>query len=215
MNVRAQESQVQGIISEPHAENPQAQLPNYDSTYLIHASGFPWLSTKHEIVKFFNRININILNGTNGIHFMIGKTKNSRNEAMVQLATGNDYKLATTQKMKCMGSVPVKSKFIIIFHFIRFCVNFGIQFICEIILLVTQPRIIDFMYLVSKPSYPSEQKVLRVEQLPLSCTTDDIRNYFDSKFFSGFHFDKRNSSDRNTCNEHSVFLQCGQFQMCI
>lgn len=129
MNVRAQKSQMQSIRSEPHAGNLQPQLPNYDSTYLIHASGFPWVCSKQEIVRFFNQININILNGTNGIHFMIGKTKDSRNEAMVQLATGNDYKLATTQRMKCMGSVRVKSKFIIFFHFIRFCVYFGIQLI--------------------------------------------------------------------------------------
>lgn len=98
----------------------QSLVPNYDSTYLIQASGFPWFATKQDIVEHFN--GINILNGENGIHFIIDKTKNSRNEAMIQLATEKDYQKATTQKMKKMGPFSIKSKMIIISF--DFCCNF-------------------------------------------------------------------------------------------
>lgn len=77
--------------------------------HLIQASGFPWLATKLEIALYFK--DINILNGPNGIHFTIGAEKNSKNEAIIQLATSNDHRLAVTRKYRPMGTAPIRCKF--------------------------------------------------------------------------------------------------------
>lgn len=92
----------------------EVQTKVQQTEYLIHASGLHWVTTKQEIVDFFS--GINILNGANGIHFIIGETKNSRNEAFIQLTSSDDYKLATARKIKSMGPTRVKSIFFSFFQ---------------------------------------------------------------------------------------------------
>lgn len=77
---------------------------------LIRASGIPWIATKQEIVDFFG--DIKILNGVQGIHFIIDKIKNSRNDAFIQLASKKHYELAMKQTTMRMGSSSVKCVFI-------------------------------------------------------------------------------------------------------
>lgn len=44
---------------------------------------------------------------------------------------------------------------------------------------VSQANMIEFMFLISKPSYPAEQRVLRIENLPQNCSTMEIKKYFE------------------------------------
>lgn len=87
----------------------QSPTFNYDSTYLVRANKIPWVATKEEIVEFFD--DINILNGVNGIHFIVDKTKNSCNDAFIQLASEKDYHVAIALGTIRMGFSNVKSKF--------------------------------------------------------------------------------------------------------
>lgn len=96
----AQQKERQSKVQLPSAFKP-------DSTYVIRAAGFPWIATKPEIVEFFS--GIKILNGKNGIHFIIGKAKNIHNDAFIQLSSDKDYQLAMTRKVKYMGTIPVRS----------------------------------------------------------------------------------------------------------
>ncbi|XP_055315788.1 G-rich sequence factor 1-like [Sitodiplosis mosellana] len=123
---------------------------DYDSTYLIRASKIPWVATKEEILDFFD--DINILNGINGIHFIVDKTKNSCNDALIQLASEKDYRLAMNLKVIRMGFSSVK---------------------------ISQANMIEFIFLISKSSYPAEQRALRLENLPPNCSTMEIKNYFN------------------------------------
>lgn len=44
---------------------------------------------------------------------------------------------------------------------------------------VLQANMIEFMFLISKPSYPAEQRVLRLGNLPQNCSTMEIKKYFE------------------------------------
>lgn len=61
----------------------------------------PWSVTKQEIMDFF--AGVNILNGINGIHFIIEDKKIRKGEAYVQLKTENDLKLAQSYHKRFMG----------------------------------------------------------------------------------------------------------------
>lgn len=80
----------------------------YGTKYLIRADGFPWVATKREIVDFFGYRNI--LNGENGVHFIIDKVKNSRNEAFIQLVNDKAYQNIMTRKIKNMGNAIINSE---------------------------------------------------------------------------------------------------------
>lgn len=69
-----------------HLDQTQSK---YDSTHLIYVKGLPWIATKQEIVGFFH--DMNILNGTNGIHFFIDNYKD--NCAFIQLKERIDFPL--------------------------------------------------------------------------------------------------------------------------
>lgn len=92
-----------------HTRKEYQSVPfNNDLTYLIRANKIPWVATKMEIIEFFN--DIHILNGVNGIHFIVDKTKNRSNDAFIQLASEKDYQLAMNLKAIRMGFSSVQSK---------------------------------------------------------------------------------------------------------
>lgn len=81
------------------------------------------------------------------------------------------------------------------------------------IFTVKEANVDAFMNLVNNPAYPSEQRVLRLKELPLECTEKDIR-----KYFSGLSQKKMiffSSLDRNNCNVFIFVWQVAQFQRCI
>lgn len=78
-----------------------------DSAYLIKLAGIPWTATKAEIQAYF--ADINILNGINGIHFIIDDRKNAVNQAYLQLATRRDYSIAQGYNNTSMDGVYIKS----------------------------------------------------------------------------------------------------------
>lgn len=67
----------------------------FDTAHVIHVMGIPWTVTKQKMVEFFD--DINILNGVNGIHFIIDHSK--KNGAFIQVATKNDYLLAMKRQL--------------------------------------------------------------------------------------------------------------------
>lgn len=139
--------------------------------------------TKKEIVDAF--ADIKILHGDRGIHFIVDQL-NHRNDAFIQLASREDYELAVNRKSLRHHSF-IKSSYI----FSTLCGWNEWQLalhLCEKIdfiwtFLVKLADIDVFMNLVSRPSYPMDQRVLRLKELPLKCTTKDIQQYFNGKFF--------------------------------
>lgn len=62
---------------------------NYDSKYLIYVRGLPWSATKPEIADVFK--GITILNGLDGIHFIIDEANLDICEAYIQVENLRDY----------------------------------------------------------------------------------------------------------------------------
>lgn len=111
-------SKVQQVLdqADDHGSNQNAShTVNLDSTYFIQAKGIPWIATKCEIIEFMD--DVKVLNGANGIHFMIDETKNSHNTAIIQLASEHDYRMALSKKGARMGyanitcNIKISSKF--------------------------------------------------------------------------------------------------------
>lgn len=48
--------------------------------------------------------------------------------------------------------------------------------------IVAQANVSDFKKLVENPNYPSEQRVLRLENLPQNCMAEEIKKYFEGLF---------------------------------
>lgn len=78
------------------------------STYLIRADGFAWIATKQEIVNILGANNV--LNGANGVHFIIDKVKNNRNEAFIQLVGDKQYQSVMNRKAIIMGYTKIKGE---------------------------------------------------------------------------------------------------------
>lgn len=73
---------------------------NYDSKYLINVRGLPWSATKPEIADFFG--SINILNGQDGIHFIIDERNMKQGQAFIQLDQLRDLTAALKINKKYM-----------------------------------------------------------------------------------------------------------------
>ncbi|XP_031636300.1 uncharacterized protein LOC116349147 [Contarinia nasturtii] len=154
---------------------------NRDSTWLIHVSGFPWVATKDEILAFFN--DVSVLNGVDGIHFIINETKNKSNEAFIQLSSDKDVQLAKKRKM-----------------IISRCV------MSNLLNISLQPSSTQFSQLLTKKTYPLEQRVLRIEQLPSNSSSDDIKQYFNGRSISSIHF-VYTMKQRYELARHSLYLK--------
>lgn len=74
---------------------PVSQPSKCDSLHVIRLENIPWTATKREIVSLFG--DIEILNGTNGIHFIVGTAK-PHNDAFIQLVSKQDLQLAMNRK---------------------------------------------------------------------------------------------------------------------
>lgn len=48
--------------------------------------------------------------------------------------------------------------------------------------IVTKGNIDDFVGLVEQSTYPMDQSVLKLEDLPQKCMTEDIHTYFDGLY---------------------------------
>lgn len=55
---------------------------------------------------------------------------------------------------------------------------------CFCLITVKEANVDEFMNLVNNPAYPSDQRVLRLKELPMECTEKDIRKYFSGLFCS-------------------------------
>lgn len=151
----------------------------YDSTYLIDVKGIPWTATKWEIIEFFK--DLNILNGTDGIHFKLDSHYN--NDAFIQLSAFTDYHTALQQKIRYIGNSAVKSTVLPIQFVFESKIFFKKKTTTKF--TVKGANVDDFMNLVNNPAYPSDQRLLRLKELPLESTEKDIRRYFSglSLFF--------------------------------
>lgn len=85
-----------------------------DPSHVIHVENIPWTATKKEIVDLFG--NIEILNGVNGIHFIVDNEK-IHNNAFIELASLKDYQLAMDRKVLQWHYFTVISKYSL------FCAN--------------------------------------------------------------------------------------------
>lgn len=73
---------------------------------IVRVINIPWTATKNNIVDLFP--NVNILNGTHGVHFIIDK-KSNYNDAFIQLDSIKDYQLAMNRQSIRMGYSTVES----------------------------------------------------------------------------------------------------------
>lgn len=89
------------IQGKEKSEGQESSDFSFQSKYLIQIRGLPWSVTKQEIMDFF--AGVNILNGINGIHFIIEDKKIRKGEAYVQLTTEDDLKLAQSYHKRFMG----------------------------------------------------------------------------------------------------------------
>lgn len=63
------------------------------------------------------------------------------------------------------------------------------------------------MFLISKPTYPTEQRVLRIANLPINCSAHEVLKYFDGLFIIDISYDfKKCFKNYNVC----LFLHSGR-----
>lgn len=84
---------------------------NYDSKFMIEVRGLPWSATKQDVFDFFE--NVQILNGVNGIHFIVEKNSIRSGRAYIQLQNLNDMTLAMKYHKKCMGDRYIEGKIVV------------------------------------------------------------------------------------------------------
>lgn len=158
--------------------NTVSTIPHnqYDSSNLIRVKGIPWTASKPKIVQFYSNKKLNILNGTRGIHFIIGNTKN--NQAFIQMASADDYQRAIKSKLMSWEHSIIEGCLLLAVGFN--CFNFIISHI--LLVLVLAANVEDFLKLVNRSTYPSEQNVLRLKDLPVKTTVQDIHKYFEGWF---------------------------------
>lgn len=84
----------------------ESQSPKHDPMQLVRLINIPWTATKTNIVDLFP--NVNILNGKNGIHFIVDKDS-KYNDAFIQLVSIKDYQLAINRKCFRVGYSTVNS----------------------------------------------------------------------------------------------------------
>lgn len=82
----------------------------FDTTYLAHVSGLPWMITKSKVIETFS--NVDILNGLDGIHFIIDDQRSESNQAAyIQLQTKEDFHKIQAFNRTKIGSVNIESNF--------------------------------------------------------------------------------------------------------
>lgn len=74
--------------------------------YVLQSNGFPWSMSKRDILQFF--VGVKILNGTNGIHFIIDNRLNKCNKLYIQLATENDYRKAQCYNNRKLNGLNIE-----------------------------------------------------------------------------------------------------------
>lgn len=73
---------------------------NFDSKYLIRVRNLPWTVTRPQIVEFFE--NIQLMNGMEGIHFIMNDKITENAEAFIQLESLRDFAAALKMNNKSM-----------------------------------------------------------------------------------------------------------------
>lgn len=79
---------------------------NYDSKYLIELQKVPSTATRQEIRDFLN--NMEILNGLNGIHFLVESNNQKDGQVFVQLENLKDFQTALKLNNKCLDGVSIE-----------------------------------------------------------------------------------------------------------
>lgn len=151
--------------------------------YVIRAENIPWTATKGEVVNVF--ANIEILDGKNGIHFILDKDK-IHNGAFVQLASKKDFQWALNRQNLHLKHFKIRSNSIC--HS-NACTNFEMTNDNWFYFAVKVANIDAFMEVINHPTYPFNQRVIRLTEVPLKCTGQDICKYFDGNLllFQTFH----------------------------
>lgn len=90
---------------EPHPKT------TFDSTHLVYVKGIPWTASKQKIVQFFSSNGMKVLNGTNGIHFIVLNSVSKNNQAFIQLATAIDYQAALKVKVRFWENSTVEGNY--------------------------------------------------------------------------------------------------------
>lgn len=85
---------------------------NYDSKYLIEIRKLPSTATRKEIRDFLN--NMEILNGLNGIHFLVESNDQKDGQVFVQLENLRDFQTALKLHNKCFDDVSVEGNKILL-----------------------------------------------------------------------------------------------------
>lgn len=118
---RSSEEQLKKCIKMKPRSDPVSMIecgvphpkPAFDSTHLIYVKGIPWTASKQKIVQFFLSNGIRILNGTNGIHFILISSITTNNQAFVQLATEIDCQKALKVKVRFWENSTVEGELVI------------------------------------------------------------------------------------------------------
>lgn len=73
---------------------------NFDAKYLIQVRNLPWTATRQQIAEFFE--NLRIMNGMEGIHFIMNDRIMENAEAFIQMESMHDYTAALKLNYKVM-----------------------------------------------------------------------------------------------------------------
>ncbi|XP_031626613.1 uncharacterized protein LOC116342931 [Contarinia nasturtii] len=122
---------------------------NYDSLHLIEVNGLPWSATRKEINNFF--VNVNFLNGLNGIHFITHQISAKGGRALIQLSSMRDLQTAYTFNSTQFDGYYIEVK----------------------------PGNNEFFRdLVRKQLIPSKDKIVFIDGLPAKYKEEDVRKLF-------------------------------------
>lgn len=102
-------AKAKGAYDSDDSWEPSIRDFNFDSKYLIEVRGLPWSATKEDVKDFFH--NVTILNGLNGIHFILEEKHLKNGRAFVQLEQYNDLVLALKFNRKSMDDRYVEGIF--------------------------------------------------------------------------------------------------------
>lgn len=80
-------------------EAPEREF-NFDAKYLVQVRNLPWTATRPHITEFFE--NIQIMNGMEGIHFIMSDKITENAEAFIQFESMRDYTAAFKMNLKVM-----------------------------------------------------------------------------------------------------------------
>ncbi|XP_055326666.1 G-rich sequence factor 1-like isoform X2 [Sitodiplosis mosellana] len=135
--------------SDSESSDSSAHGFNYDSLYLVEVRGLPPSTSRQEVKDFFS--GARILNGINGIHFILDEMYRKCGRALVQLECIKDYQSIHKYNMNRLGGRCIE---------------------------VTTGNVKTFNDMIAKRKIPSKDRVIFVEGLPHKFNEQNIRFFF-------------------------------------